>query len=453
MLQSGTQDYGASEIKRPNALGIRTATNVPEYEATDMPPCISGFFKSILRQMLSVKFFFLVSSISFLLSVVWIQFTNRPEQYSVSESLVQEALENGARDFRYSDVYRKTSKLPKNLKYMLLWTREDFAPFYFFENGQRAFLRNNCSVINCYVTGDRKFFDGDLTKFDAIAFNGRNMKPWDLPNNRTMAQKYIYFNMESADNYPVCNKRFDNFFNWTATYKLDSDIPFAYLQIRNNFGEIVGPKINMNWLEDLPEIDEEYSYRLLNKSKAAAWFVSNCNSRSGRKEFVEKLQKALEVYGYTVDIYGNCGPLKCPRNKKVDCFTLLERDYYFYMSLENSFAEDYVTEKLLTALQHDVVPIVFGEANYSRFLPPGSFIDGTKYNSSDLAGIMVTLMNNPKLYWDFFRWKNVYIYHDPSETDNVCAVCAALNNKHMMSSNSTYPKFRQWWNPYFKSRC
>ena len=41
-------------------------------------------------------------------------------------------------------------------------------------------------------------------------------------------------------------------------------------------------------------------------SGLAAWFVSNCESYSGRKDFVEKLKKYIPV-----DIYGSCGNFKC----------------------------------------------------------------------------------------------------------------------------------------------
>ena len=40
-------------------------------------------------------------------------------------------------------------------------------------------------------------------------------------------------------------------------------------------------------------------------SGLAAWFVSHCESYSGRKDFVEKLKKYIPV-----DIYGSCGNFK-----------------------------------------------------------------------------------------------------------------------------------------------
>ncbi|KAM3965945.1 uncharacterized protein ACR2FA_012796 [Aphomia sociella] len=415
-----------------------------------MPRLASPF--TILRQLLSIRILIFISSISFTFSVLWIESINRKQSPAVNDNIVQEAIANVARDIRYFDVYRKVPKYPKHLKYILLWTSKDYSPFYFFGTGQNGFLNNNCSVINCYVTDDRNLFGGDITKFDAIAFNGRNMKPINLPNQRSPHQKYIYINMESGDNYPVCSEKFDNFFNLTATYRLDSDIPYPYILIRNTNGDIVGPKLDMRWNE-LIDVDEELPYKLQNKSKAVAWFVSHCYSRSGRKEFVRRLQRALDPYGLEVDIYGSCGSLKCPIELKSKCDIILERDYYFYLSLENSFGKDYVTEKLLTALQHDVVPIVYGGANYSRFLPPGSYLDARQYTVERLAETMVQLMNSPKLYQNYFKWKYHYRYYDPSGVENVCAVCAALNNNTLVQMPKVYKEFRSWWNPNYKDRC
>ncbi|CAH2234676.1 jg6148 [Pararge aegeria aegeria] len=374
--------------------------------------------------MQSIRFFLLITCISLTFSVIWIQ---------------------------YAEVYRKTDKLPSGVKYILLWTQYDFAPFYYFGNGQKAFVDKNCSVINCYVTTDRDYFNGDTTKFDFIFFNGRNINPLtksDLPLNRSTHQKYIYFNMESADNIPVCNKIYDDFFNVTATYRLDSDIPIPYVQVKNTHGKVVGPNIEMDWILGGAVTDEELAMRLKNKTKAVAWFVSNCKSRNNRREYVNSLQKALDPYGLSIDIYGKCGPLTCPRKQK-NCSTILDRDYFFYLSFENSFSEDYVTEKLITAMQHDVVPIVYGGADYSRFLPPGSYINARDTTPNELAVTIVELMKSYQKYSRFFGWKSYYTFRDPSNNDNVCAVCEALNEESM-EKPKYYKQFRSWWLPNFE---
>lgn len=82
------------------------------------------------------------------------------------------------------------------------------------------------------------------------------------------------------------------------------------------------------------------------KKKNAIWFVSNCQSVGGREKYVEELSKHM-----IVDVFGKCGnEIKCPRDE--DCFKkIVEPEYYFYLSFENSLCQDYVTEKLFTALK------------------------------------------------------------------------------------------------------
>ncbi|XP_026317845.1 alpha-(1,3)-fucosyltransferase C-like [Hyposmocoma kahamanoa] len=265
-------------------------------------------------------------------------------------------------------AYQVIAKGSKNLKYILFWTRADFAPFYYYGKGQTAFIKNNCSHVNCFVTSNRKLFNSKMTKFDAILFNGRNLDSFDLPKVRSPNQMYIYMMTESADNYPVCDPVFNNFFNWTATYRLDSDIPMTYMVIRNMSGEIVGPKMKMEWVSldsQNVSLNEKFYTRMQMKRKTVAWFASKCSTLGGRETAVNRLQKALSSYGLTIDIYGACGDLYCRKND-VSCDEILRRDYLFYLAFENSLAVDYVTEKVVRALQNDVVPIVYGKADYSR---------------------------------------------------------------------------------------
>lgn len=261
-----------------------------------------------------------------------------------------------------------TVKGSKSLKYVLLWTRADYAPFYFYGKGQESFIKNNCSHINCFITDNRKFFDSKITKFDALVFNGRNIDSSDLPKERSPHQRYIYMMTESSDNYPVCDPTFNNFFNWTATYRLDSEIPIPYMVIRNMNGEIVGPKLKMEWVSfdsQNASLEEKFYRNNQMKTKTAAWFVSKCSTQGGREVIVNRLQRALNKYGLKIDIYGDCGTLHCQRSDSA-CDEILRRDYFFYLAFENSLAVDYVTEKVIRAMQNDVVPIVYGEADYSR---------------------------------------------------------------------------------------
>jgi len=61
---------------------------------------------------------------------------------------------------------------------------------------------------------------------------------------------------------------------------------------------------------------------------------------------------------------------------------MLERDYKFYLSFENSICPDYVTEKFYNALLFSTVPVVYGGADYEAVgAPPNSYIDVRNFNS------------------------------------------------------------------------
>ncbi|XP_063623060.1 alpha-(1,3)-fucosyltransferase C-like [Cydia splendana] len=376
--------------------------------------------------------------------------------------IIQEALNNPVPYSSFANQYtprieNTASKFDRNgLKYILLWTPKIFHPFNYFGTGQIAFIRNKCEFTNCYVTADRGYFKGDITKFIAIAFNGRNLKyvnASELPQQRSTHQKYIFFNAESSTNQPICNPWWDNFFNWTSTYKLNSDVMYSYIYIRDMNGVHVGPRIDMDWVKYMKKIDDTLKEKLKSKNKAAAWFVTHCITRSKREKYVKSLQKALEPYDFTVDIYGSCGTCVCHWYEKEKCWAMVSSNYYFYLSFENSFAEDYVTEKLLTALNNDAVPIVLGGSNYTRFLPPGSYIDARLHEPESLARVMADIIANPSKYHEFFRWRNHYKYSESVQKEDVCNLCSALNDESMVTMESTYPHFRSWWNPNWQERC
>lgn len=260
------------------------------------------------------------------------------------------------------------------IKYILQWTRPDTQPFVFMGVGQQGFIDRKCAFTNCFVTSDRNLLS-DVTEYDVILFHGPELVYVPIlnsqfPKKRSPRQKYVFASMESADYYPICSDRLDGFFNWTWSYKLDSDARWGYLLVKDSNNIVIGPNKIMHWmkLEDMEPMSEEFRKKIKSKSKAAAWFVSNCDGRSGRSKFANQLKKELEKYNLVLDVFGKCGTMKCGLEHNKDCDELVSDTYYFYLAFENSFSEDYVTEKLLRALQNDAVPVVFGGANYTRWV-------------------------------------------------------------------------------------
>ncbi|XP_028027141.1 alpha-(1,3)-fucosyltransferase C-like [Bombyx mandarina] len=349
------------------------------------------------------------------------------------------------------------NEAPK-LKYILQWTSAQGVPFAYMGKGQEGFIQRKCPHTNCFVTADRNLL-GDYTKFDVIAFAGPDvvrMSEKTLPEKRSPHQKYAFATIESSDNYPVCSNRFDGYFNWTWTFRLDSEVRWGYFNVKDKNENVIGPNKIMHWMkiEDMEPVSEDFKIQLKSKSKAAAWFVSNCYTRSRREDFANELQVELKKYNLELDIYGRCGNLKCSRDTEEACDEMIREKYYFYLSFENSFGEDYVTEKLLHALEFDAVPVVYGGANYTRFMPEGIYLNARELGAAALAEKMAYLIKTPDRYIDMFKWKNHYTYFRKFrrvDTDEYCLFCTILNQEDKVKSISVYENFRKWWDP--PNRC
>lgn len=251
-----------------------------------------------------------------------------------------------------------------SLIYILIWTTPQIIPFSFLEMGQNYFTNKKCQFQNCFVT-DNKLYFNDIRDFDVILFNVMDIKDNLWPLKRSEKQKYVFMSTESPVSFPI-TKIYDDFFNLTWTYKLDSDATIRYLVVRNKRGEIIGPKINMKWISinNMKQTSKYIKRKLQSKSIAVAWFVSHCETKGHREALYWQLNDELAIRNLKVDVFGVCGHKTCLVED--ECDALLESDYYFYLAFENSLSEDYVTEKLLTALQNFVVPVVYGGANYTR---------------------------------------------------------------------------------------
>ena len=90
------------------------------------------------------------------------------------------------------------------------------------------------------------FILGSVADFDAILFHARDINLRDLPKSRNPRQFYIMFLNESPqmDAFPILEffpfefppyKKLKGFFNWTMTYRRDSDffMPYGWIGPKN----------------------------------------------------------------------------------------------------------------------------------------------------------------------------------------------------------------------------
>ena len=292
-----------------------------------------------------------------------------------------------------------------------------------------------------YLISLPPYFSGSMSEFDAIFFHIRDMKDGHIPlpnqKKRKPNQFYMMFLMESPlnDNFPY--ERFGSYFNWTMTFRRDSDFhrPYGWVAPKDwKWHYAASSNKSIDWSKyPIPTAKSQMISTNNAKKKPVAWLVSNCHTRSQRENYVSKLSQHIPV-----DVYGHCGRNECPNNDK--CPEHIQDNYMFYLSFENSVCDDYVTEKFWTYLSGKLVPIVLGGADYAKIAPPHSFINALDYQDpKDLANYLNYLISNKTAYNEYFQWTshfNVYKNTDENFSRAMCQACAALNE------NPPKPKVR-----------
>lgn len=201
------------------------------------------------------------------------------------------------------------------LKKILLWN--GISSWGGIRPGRGEFLRQGCPVSSCVISSSRS----DQTTADLILFKDHFTQPGF---QRPMHQAWMMYLLECPLHTQMFKQK--DVFNWTATYRSDSTVVAPYER-----WQYFNPNVYTQ--------PQEKNYAA-NKTKAVAWFVSNCGARNGRLNYARELQKFIEV-----DIYGSCGTKRCPRSQQESCFKMLNTDYKFYLAFENSNCQDYITEK------------------------------------------------------------------------------------------------------------
>jgi len=94
--------------------------------------------------------------------------------------------------------------------------------------GRDQYQLAGCPVWQCETSEDRT----NLSSYDAIIFHQRFWNSTDLPKEKLPNQLYIFYSAESPA-WPVPDEtnafnHMAGFFNWTMTYRWDSDVVHPY---------------------------------------------------------------------------------------------------------------------------------------------------------------------------------------------------------------------------------
>lgn len=122
---------------------------------------------------------------------------------------------------------------------------------------------------------------------------------------------------------------------------------------------------------------------------------------------------------------------------------MLEKQYKFYLSFENSFCKDYVTEKFFKILNLNMIPVVLGGSDYTKIAPNKSYINAKDFeNIEDLASYLKYLDQNLTAYVEYFEWKNYFQVRTDFATP-MCDLCKALNDPS--APEKSYDDIFKWW--------
>ncbi|XP_048245624.1 glycoprotein 3-alpha-L-fucosyltransferase A-like isoform X2 [Haliotis rufescens] len=288
-----------------------------------------------------------------------------------------------ARALNYSSRSHPRDNVLENPKIILLYAKTRYQPVM----DELSTLRG-CPEVNCRMTTNQSY----LQRSSAVMFAALFLK-LKTPPQRYKDQVWILHNHESprtswVGKRSIWLQSWKNVFNWTIDYRNDSDIPAPYgvLQARNH------------------TIDKDYSAIFKRKKGTIAWMVSNCKTESKRMDYVKELKKYVQV-----DVYGACGNHKCPRSDGPACFEMLSAKYKFYLSFENAFCKDYVTEKFFLYYGLNFILITRGGADYTKHAENNTYINAMDFKSAEqLAVFIKQLANNETKYTAYLKRKDKY---------------------------------------------
>jgi hypothetical protein len=336
-------------------------------------------------------------------------------------------------------------------KLILLWTT------IFYENRLSDWYLSpetfSACPRKCLFTLDKSLFQLS----DAVVYHGfpegrnlilRNqyMYPLPRPRQRRADQIWVYFMLEPPlprslyDLYDTLPDHHD--FNWTMSYRRDSDILLPY----GHFIPAEGGSDERE-LAELLRLD-----RVRERTSLIAGMISECGRESGRDTYIAELQKYLPI-----DLYGKCGTLSCSR--KENCYLKLARKYKFWLSFENSHCADYVSEKFYRPLKYGMVPVYFGHPDgpTSVRAPQGSFIHTKDFKDPQaLATYLLYLDRHPEEYLKYFEWRRhtrVLVDNDIHQVSwpAWCDLCVRLHEvaegigQGQARPSKSYPRVADWF--------
>ncbi|KOC65136.1 Glycoprotein 3-alpha-L-fucosyltransferase A [Habropoda laboriosa] len=266
----------------------------------------------------------------------------------------------------------------------------------------------NCTAKRCIVSYRSK----DLDVADAVVFHLHlTQSATELPTRTKWNQKWIFLTDESPmHTFLYGNQelwKYNGLFNWSMTYRMDSDVPVPYGRtISRSFEYSQNKNFSKDFIKKL-------------KTKLVTVMGSNCAGTNRRWHYVSELKLIL---GNDLDIYGKC-------------------------------LNEYITEKVFWHGYHKLaIPVIMGapKKNCEQLLPPRSFLHVNDFaNPTALANYIHYLNQHDDKYFEYHEWRKYYKVINEhgyfgSISKHYCRICEALHYNFPVIK--AYEDIESFWN-------
>lgn len=166
------------------------------------------------------------------------------------------------------------------------------------------------------------------------------------------------------------------------------------------------PSRTLNLIEDNPKFENKFSQDrdvdqvFASKTKFMNFIYSNGFSHPFRDSFFKTMNpiKGVDSLGKHLNNV-NKNILKRKSNNWFEESIILKHEYKFSIAIENALMPGYTTEKILTSLLANTVPIYWGNPEISREITPECFINLHDYNDlSEAIKHILAIDDNDQLY-------------------------------------------------------
>ncbi|KAG0208533.1 hypothetical protein BGX28_000537 [Mortierella sp. GBA30] len=300
-------------------------------------------------------------------------------------------------------------------EYLILWWTE------WFHTDRYEGMIDDCGLpYTCRHTLDRTKYDNAKV----VVF--LDWDPSDLPPLKDVhkSNKAWVLNTAERPQPQAYQQKYISLFTYQFTYHFNSDFIGSYFTSGHQTPSAL---INLVSRPPLYTLESKNQFRRTGFSSLdsrplapVAWIVSNCKAISGRHYLVNQLKRYIDI-----DIYGHCipnrpWPLKSGSQTEMSDEELVSH-YKFYLAIENTNCEDYVTEKLERTFAAGTVPVVDGPEDYSRFTPANkSLIRYDDHGSPErLAQYLKLLDEDDALYLEYLAYRTDRTPENTDENGNL----------------------------------